>query len=136
MDKSNEHQEIISRLRKESGLSRKDVFEKYKIPAPTLANWEYGKGSCPEYVFDYLCDILNREIEARKPKIWVLLRIEENHEDKNGAVVSGIGCYVGGSTLSWFYPFSDGKVSTDAILQIALLMKAGYEIKFEGRTAI
>lgn len=136
MDKSNEHQETISRLRKESGLSRKDVFEKYKIPASTLANWEYGKANCPEYMFDYLCDILNREIEARKPKIWVLLRIEENHENKDGAVAAGIGCYVGGNTLSWFYPFSDGKVSTDAILQIALLMKAGYEIKFEGRTSI
>ena len=49
------------RIRKMSGLSRKDFAERYKIPIRTLEKWEQGVSSPPQYVLAMMARILSLE---------------------------------------------------------------------------
>lgn len=130
MESAEEKCKILRCLRKEAGLSRKDVYEKYKIPVNTLSNWERGKHKLPDYVFDYICEKLTDEINKNR-RIWALIKIESNHENPDGTFSTGIACYAKGETLSWFYPFQDGHVSSDVFAQIMLMVRSGCEIDYE-----
>lgn len=130
MESAEEKSNIIRSLRKEAGLSRLDIYKRYKIPVNTLSNWERGKHKLPDYVFDYICGKLTEEINQNR-RIWALIKIESNHENPNGTYSTGIACYAKGETLSWFYPFQDGRVSSDVFAQIILMVRSGCEIVYE-----
>lgn len=52
------------RIRKMSGLSRKDFAERYKIPIRTLEKWERGEIKPAAYVVDWLARLVKIDTEG------------------------------------------------------------------------
>lgn len=44
----------VERIIKASGMTRKDLAEKYGIPYRSLSKWHTGERECPDYVLDML----------------------------------------------------------------------------------
>lgn len=49
----------FQKIRKEMGLTLKQVSDLYCIPYRTVQNWEYGINNPPEYVLKMIC-VLNK----------------------------------------------------------------------------
>ena len=49
----------INALRKDYGLSKKDLAEELGVPYTTYLSYENGTQSMPAYVFSGICDIFN-----------------------------------------------------------------------------
>lgn len=49
----------INSLRKDYGLSKKDLAEELGVPYTTYLSYENGTQSMPAYVFSGICDIFN-----------------------------------------------------------------------------
>jgi len=50
--------EMIKEARKQSGLTQKQLSEKYGVPISSLKDWELSKHKCPDYVAKLLLDRL------------------------------------------------------------------------------
>ena len=78
---------IIHLLRKEKGLTQKQLAEKMFISDKTVSKWECGAG-CPEIsLLRQLADILDVEIDA-------LLKGQLDQNDRNGGNMKNLKFYV------------------------------------------
>ncbi len=72
MDNLTKCQKEIKRLRKETGMNRKEFCAYYGIPYRTVTEWERGTRTAPDYVLR----LLNYYIKTEKMK--------KESEEKNG----------------------------------------------------
>lgn len=119
------NEKSIRQLRKEAGLTRKEVFERYGIPRTSLYNWEKGISRCPDYVEAFLKEKLQDEIRC------IIIRKESRQKSGKNLFLTGYGFYTGKDELYDFFPIEDENVSVSMIEKIIQLQTDGWKIIFE-----
>ncbi len=61
-----EFQQKIKKIRKETGLNRKEFCERYEIPYRTMTDWELGNRTAPDYVMRLLSYYIQMEGERKE----------------------------------------------------------------------
>ena len=116
----------LKELRKEAGLTQKEMYEEFGVPLRSIQNWETGVRECPEYVEDMLKEALIKYILVAQ------IRYEKEFgKDK----LSGFSCYLKDRkseeyNFSWFIPSKEGLISEEIVWKIGQLSEAGWKIHF------
>lgn len=58
--------DTIKQARERSGLTQKQMSEKFEIPVRTIGSWEDGSRKCPVYVKNLIIQALSQEIKSKK----------------------------------------------------------------------
>lgn len=81
-----EKKEVLIRLRKRTGLSRREFAAKYNIPYPTITDWELGHRRIPEYLLRLLIysietqKIEKEPVRTEKAELTVLCLVHRGDE--------------------------------------------------------
>lgn len=112
---------FIQQMRKENGLTQKDLAEKLHISDKTVSKWETGKGLPEVSLLVPLCSILQININellsgeklqnteyARQAENHILTLLKENRENKKKNVISmmiGFLFLISGFAMMFFYTY-------------------------------
>ena len=82
----------IQEFIKSSGMTHKQLSERFGIPKRTIEDWSRGVRKCPEYVVNMMEEILMKEKTSMYKEFLVLDGTIENVEELNKAVEAETGC--------------------------------------------
>ena len=126
----NDHQvykndKTIYQLRKEAGMTRKEIFEEYGVPITSLFNWEKGISRCPDYVEAFLKEKLQQETR------YIMIRKESRQKSENSQPVTGYAFYTTGEVIYEFYQVEEDSIPESMIKKIMQLQNDGWKIIFK-----